>query len=143
MRGRIVVIKLFDKAPVIFQRHGAQRYKFEGQYDRLVVVGDRNSHICCVIICKYARESNKLFQDYTLALGSMVDILEPQFLKTSLGQDENNPIITTTKPLRAASIVPFHLPALEVRDDLNTSVMLHFAIKGKSKFRKNIYIMFL
>lgn len=72
--------------------------------------------MCCVIICKYARESHKLFQDYTLALGSMVDILEPQFLKTSLGQDENNPIITTTKPLRAASVIPVVLPTLDLRE---------------------------
>ena len=68
-----------------------------------------------------------------------MDVLEPQYLITYLGQDENNPILTTSKPLWSVQNEAENLPAIEVREDLNISVMLHFPIKGVFLVISSVY----
>ena len=95
LKGIVLVLKKSDRPLQLFrpQTTKLKRPLPEGTYDRMVIIGQWNSKDCFVVISASAQKSAKLFSDRHLTVGSVVEVTEPIYSNTCLGNDRNNPII--------------------------------------------------
>ena len=131
LAGVVLVVKKCDRPLKVFKA-AVNKYKpqlNETAYDRMVILGELNSPTCFVIISDSSSMSGVLFRNETVTVGSYVAAVEPIYTETCLGNDQANPIITTTKSLVALPN-PVNRVVLEIQMNPLGTAMIHFALQN-------------
>ena len=127
IKGIVLIIKKYDKPLQLFRQSNNKTKKFstEGQYDRMIVVGELDSKDCFVVVCDTAQVSSQLMSDKSLTVGSAVAVLEPVFWGTCLGNDLHNPVFEVTRPfvvINDSAVISRQIPLVLN----NTTALQHF-----------------
>ena len=129
--GVVLVIKKCDRPLKLF-KSGVNRFKppvNENMYDRMIIVGEENNRTCFVIIAESASQSGTILRNEHVSVGSYVAVVEPIYSEHCLGNDQSNPLITTTKSLIPFPAVENRLLSLEILINTSGTAMLHFALR--------------
>ena len=117
LRGVVLVLKRSDRPLQLYrpQNTKLKRPSPEGTYDRMAIIGQWNTKDCFVIISQSAQMSARLFTDRHLTVGSVVQVSEPVYTNTCLGNDLNNPIFETQRPLHViVNVEEADFPAITI-----------------------------
>ena len=131
LRGIVLVLKRSDRPLQMFrpQNSKLKRASPEGAYDRMAIIGQWNSKDCFAIIASSAQKSSKLFGDRRLTVGSLVEVKEPVYNNTCLGNDLNNPIFDTQRQIVVLNIPLDNLfPPVPVVLQPQTTAMFHYTL---------------
>ena len=129
--GIVLAIKKCDRPLKLF-KSTVNRFKppvNESTYDRMIIVGEENNRTCFVIIAESASQSSTILRNEHLSVGSYVAVVEPMYSEHCLGNDQSNPIITTTKSLIPFPAVENRLLNLDILLNTSGTAMLHFALR--------------
>ena len=134
IRGIVLVLKRSDRPLQMFrpQNSKLKRPSPEGAYDRLAIIGQWNSKDCFAVIASSAQKSSKLFGDRRLTVGSIVEVKEPVYNNTCLGNDSNNPIFDTQRQIVVLNIPLDNLfPPVPVVLQPQTTAMFHYTLPAR------------
>ena len=135
IRGLVLVLKKSDWPLQLFRPQATKlkRPLPEGTYDRMAIIGQWNSKDCFVVISASAQKSAKLFSDRHLTVGSVVEVTEPIYSNTCLGNDRNNPIIETHQAIVVINTVTNEdFPPIPITSLPSTPAMFHYTLNSRN-----------
>ena len=131
--GTILSIKKYDQKPLTLYRTNPlskfRKNMNDTTYDRMIILGAQNSKNCFVLILESSSMSAKILNVVGLRLGSIVEVQEPIYSNTCLGNDRNNPILTTTKELQPHSVLPNNEHGIPIISNPNSTAIFHFRLR--------------
>ena len=134
LRGIVLVLKRSDRPLQLYrpQTLKLKRPSPEGNYDRMAIIGQWNCKDCFVVISQSAQKSANLFSDRYLTVGSIVDVVEPLYTNTCLGNDMHNPIVETHHPLTVVNNLNDNdFPPIPISTSPTTPAMFHYTLTNR------------